>query len=67
MYLELNQAMYLLNLQVLSMDAVQMVKHQPMDQNLKDVVKYLDNNAMFQKLKTTSVAVRARQSNGGLI
>ena len=50
--------MYLLNLQVLSMDAVQMVKHQPMDQNLKDVVKYLDNNAMFQKLKTASVAVR---------
>ena len=50
--------MYLLNLQVLSMDAVQMVKHQPTDQNLKDVVKYLDNNAMFQKLKTASVAVR---------
>ena len=58
MYLKLNHAMYLLNLQVLSMDAVQMVKHQPMDQNLKDVVKYLDNNAMFQKLKTASVAVR---------
>ena len=49
------------------MDAVQMAKHPPMDQNLKDAVKFLDNNAMFQKLKTTSVAVRARQSNGGLI
>ena len=37
---------------------VQMAKHQPMDQNLKDAVKFLVNSAMWQKLKTVLVAVR---------